>query len=114
MKLTSDVGLDAGYGSVTAPHMAASEAALTELARLTSAGSRRRTIGSGSRTRGMSKRASRALTGHRSLPSGLGIHEVFGVRAKHEEHEHRPDHAAGPTWPCRTIPFACSKPLSSI
>jgi hypothetical protein len=37
MKLISDVGLDAGYGSVTAPHMAASASALTELARLTSA-----------------------------------------------------------------------------
>jgi hypothetical protein len=37
MKLISDVGLDAGYGSVTASHMAASASALTELARLSSA-----------------------------------------------------------------------------
>jgi hypothetical protein len=37
MKLIGDVGLDAGYGSVTAPHLAASAAALTELARLVSA-----------------------------------------------------------------------------
>lgn len=37
MKLISNVGLDAGYRSVTAPHMAASAAALTELAQITSA-----------------------------------------------------------------------------
>jgi hypothetical protein len=39
MKLISDLGPDAGYGSVTAPHMAASASALTELARLTTADS---------------------------------------------------------------------------
>ena len=37
MNLLSDVGLNAGYRSVSAPHMAASESVLTELARLTSA-----------------------------------------------------------------------------
>ena len=37
MKLITDLGPDAGYSSVTAPHMAASPAALTELARLTTA-----------------------------------------------------------------------------
>jgi hypothetical protein len=40
MKLISDVGSDAGYGSVTAAHMEASAAALTELARLVTAGTR--------------------------------------------------------------------------
>lgn len=39
MKLISDVGPDAGYGGVTASHMAASVSALTELARLSSADS---------------------------------------------------------------------------
>jgi hypothetical protein len=39
VKLISDLGADAGYGSVTAPHMAASASALTELARLTTADS---------------------------------------------------------------------------
>jgi hypothetical protein len=38
MKFVSDVGPAAGYGTVTAPHMAASASALTELARLASAG----------------------------------------------------------------------------
>ncbi|HEX3956623.1 MAG TPA: hypothetical protein VHZ03_08320 [Trebonia sp.] len=38
MKFVSDVGPDAGYGAITAPHMAASAAALAELAQLTSVG----------------------------------------------------------------------------
>jgi hypothetical protein len=42
MKLISDVGSDAGYGSVTAAHMEASAAALTELARLVTADTRAR------------------------------------------------------------------------
>src|SRR6266487_1603815 len=42
MKLISEVGPGAGYGTVTASHMAASASALTELARLTTADSRQR------------------------------------------------------------------------